>query len=350
MRSLILLLTTYLVIGPLAAQHYDLPTKELNKKFLEVYDQTDKTKNFFERLYQANDFFFSLFNDRATLAVGALQKKNKLNIDSAVSIIYDTVMTTFARDHALDEFRGDNEKYLPFLKFYNEKLCPCIGEKFRQSAPRTPEEKDLAECLQKLALDTSYLNGVRRNMGSATMNELFDASKMAMPYMYQHCSDLYNFYSGLMRYMASNYAQQLDRNLSVIDQTVLRQFEAQSPELPKIFPDYKKFETDIKSANAEFRKKGALYLVDRSSTASGQLTVVKTYYGHNNGKLALFGQIVYVLKEQTVGAPMLSFKFTPGDKIKDPNQYLDRMEDVLEPPPMDGTKFDLKIDTTQRKN
>lgn len=59
MKKLILLLVTCTSIYSLPAQHYDLPSKDLNAKFVEIYSQTDKNKNLFERLSETNDFFFS---------------------------------------------------------------------------------------------------------------------------------------------------------------------------------------------------------------------------------------------------------------------------------------------------
>lgn len=175
---------------------------------------------------------------------------------------------------------------------------------------------------------------------------------MGLPYMYRHCAALYDFYSTIMRHSVYELVGELNRSINGRDQTVLQLYRNQSPELAKTFPGYKKYETDLKSANGFFKQKGALYMWDTTKDASGHLTIVKTYYGHTNEKLVLLGQIVFTLKDELAGSEVLFFKFTPAAKMKDRAKYLARIndEEMIEPPPMEEKRIDIKIDTLQRKN
>jgi hypothetical protein len=352
MKKLILLLFTYTSIYSLSAQHYDLPSKDLNAKFVEIYSESDKKQNIIQRLYETNNAFFSIHNELVKNAVSGLQKKYKLSVDSATNIIFDTVMHSFARDHIWDEYTGPKEKYIPFLELYNRTLCPCFGEKIRNSRFHRLEEKDMSECVQKLLIDTSYINGARRAMGSSTMNEVYDASKMGLPYMYQQCTTLYDYYAMVIGSSNYNFVRDLNNSLNDIDKDLIGLYKNKPAELEKIFPGYKKYEEDIKLAADMLNNNEAYDMPDRTKNASGQVTIVKTYFGEKSKKMVLFGQVVFILKEEITGSPVLSFKFTPAAKMKDREKYLARIndEEVIEPPPMEEKRIDIKIDTIQRKN
>ena len=352
MKKLILLILTYTAVYSLSAQVYDIPSKDLDKEFVEIYSHTDKKQNIIQRLSETNDMFFSIFNEPVKNAVVSLQRKYKLQADLAVNIIFDSVMLGFARDHIWDEYTGPREKYLPFLELYNSKLCPCIGEKIQQSPFHRLEEKETSDCVQKLIIDTSYINGSRRVLGSSTVNEVYKAAEMGLPYMYQHCAVLYNYYSFVIGHSNFNFVRDLDNSLKNMDKTIIQWYKNKSPELAKTFPGYKKYESDLKLTVDMLNNKEAFDLPEKTKNALGQVTVVKTYLGEKNKKMVLQGQVVYILKEDIAGSPVLSFRFTPAAKIKDREKYLSMIDDegIVEPPPMDEKKIDIMIDTLRRKN
>jgi hypothetical protein len=352
MKKLILLLFAFTGACSLSAQHYALPSKELNGEFVEIYSHTDKKQNIIQRLSETNNVFFSIYNESVKNAVSGLQKKYKLAADSAVYIIFDSVMYSFARDHIWDEYTGPKEKYIPFLELYNKTLCPCLGEKIRSSRFHRLEAKDMSNCVQKLLTDTSYINGVKRTMGASTMNEVYDAAQMGLPYVYQQCKVFYDYYAIVIGSFNYNFVRDLNNSLNEIDKTLAELYKNKPAELEKVFPGYKKYETDIKLAANMFDNNEVYDMTDRTKKASEQVMIVKTYYRDKNMKTVLFGQVVFVLKDEITGSPVLSFKFTPAAKIKDPEKYLSRIHDegIVEPPPMEEKRIDIIIDTTQKKN
>jgi hypothetical protein len=353
MKKIILLLFTCAGIYSSPAQIYIVQSQKLTGQFVEIYNHTDNKENLFKRVSETSRFFFSGENELLMESIRELVKKHKIPPDSALIILFDTVMFDFARDHLWDGYTGPKEKYLPFFELYNEKLCPCIGEKLRQSSGHTFQESDMADCASTITKDTSYIYGARRIMGSVNRNELYAAAQMAFPYMYQHCAELYKFYTEAIRDISvHSFTAEWNEGKYEIDKAITRLYKTRSPELASAFPAYKKYETDLKLTMSILDQKQVGDIRDVKKNASGQLTIIKTYYSFKDDKPVLKGQVSCVLKEDVPGSPLLSLRFIPVAKMKDRDKYLFMIKDdrdILEPPPQEIIK-EARIDTLQRKN
>src|SRR5687768_15147268 len=115
MKKYIVLIYLSCSISILQAQSYNLDSKKLTDQYVATYKKTNPNENFFVRMSSAANNLFLVDNVPIYEAIEGLQKKYQLSIDTAVNIIFDTIVQSFARDHLWDDHHGEQEKYLAFF-------------------------------------------------------------------------------------------------------------------------------------------------------------------------------------------------------------------------------------------
>lgn len=351
MKKFTLLLFTSFSATYLLAQNYTLSPK-LTARFVEIYQTTNKEENYVTRLAEAAAGFFIQDHDVLEESIKTLQKKYKMPADSIVNIIFDSIMLSFSKNHMWGEYADKKERFLPVLEKYNKVLCPCIGKKIEMVQPI--EEKDFVDCGADLATDTSYKNGLLRAMGTLTIKGAQEVAEMANIYMHQHCEEWYRFILLVVQdEVIWRYISDREDKFYDIEKKIFKFYKTQSPELTKLFPDYKKYEPDLKTVSNILGKKSyVLRFSDQKIESSGQFSIILTYYDFDKGSQPiLHGQLVYTLKEGAPEAPVVSLRFTPGSKMKDRNKYLEQIKKMeeLEPPPPPMIEM-LKVDSTKKNN
>jgi hypothetical protein len=352
MKKYIVLIYLSCSISLLQAQSYNLDSKKLTDQYVATYKKTNPNENFFVRMSSAANNLFLVDNLPIYEAVGRLRKKSRLSVDSAVNIIFDTIIHSFARDRLWDDHPGQQNKYLPFFQMYNNRLCPCVTEKIQQLKMR--EDTAMNQCMMKVITDTNYVKETKRLLGHFTVNEVQDVSQLSGLYIFQNCGVVYRYFLESLRYESVyQMLENLKDWLRQLDKTLTEMYNLQSPELIKTFPSYKTYTADLKSSTAMLKLDRLLSFHNRKENTDGSVTFINTYYSYTQDKSQLYGQIIYKIRDPFFTAPILSLRFIPSAQIKDRNRYLKQIEDerLMEPPPpppMLEQLKEIKIDTLKK--
>jgi len=229
---------------------------------------------------------------------------------------------------------------------YTSFLCPCLTEKIEQLKIR--EDSAMSSCVAKVISDTSYINQARKLIDRLTVDELQSLSLLSGIYIYQNCNVMYRYFTeSIRRESVNRLLGDVKDWFFRLDKKIIEMYNAKSKELVKIFPSYKSFENELKLSASMLKIKRISNFHDTEKKPDGSLTIVNTYYSDTNNKLLLQGQIILKVKDAFFTAPVISWRYLPGGKIKNPDKYLQRIEDeqILEPPPMQEELKEVKIDT-----
>lgn len=336
------------------AQTYQLPLKELTASFIDMHAHTNKSGNFFNPLLEASKWFFSTGNKPFISAVSALRKQLKIGVDSSVRLIFDTLMNNYVTNHLWDEYPGQPEKNVDLFSYCNKTICPCVSAKINKSPSKRLDENDMKDCVVNLATDTAYLNTIKRIAGSMTMNEIYAISQLSPLYSMQHCPELCNYFLSIIKENSAYLCiYELKRQFRDADHTIIALYNKKDfTGLAAIFPEYKKFEQQIKQVSKLFDQgRMSIYPVQKI-TALGSLDFINTYYTYKNSKPLVLGQVLYTIKEDAFDAPILSIKFLTADKIINKTAVFKELNDseVEIPTPLQETIKDVRIDTIRQKN
>jgi len=346
-----------IVLAQVAGAQDSSAIQKLQGQFRQVYyDHDDPDANFFNRLYRASIVVFNLQNDAFFEELTTRKKKNK-NIpnDSLAGKIFDTVVSWFTQNHLWDNNPDAPARYKSIFTVYKEKMCPCATNKILSKNYRI-EGTDLASCAALLATDTSYINTLKRDAGTSTVNELINIALLAGVYMFEKCPEVYKFFVMIprdeVRASASVRTRWFfhDAEKMVVDLYTVKSFA----KLAEFFPAYKSYTAEILPIKELIAKKELISTIDRKELAPGKTEITKTYYSDKSKKLVIHGQVIYVFSEDNVDGSLLSLRFIPTSKIRNLKEVLKEIEEVksLAPPPimdLQDTKIEIVPADSLRK-
>ena len=350
MKTFLLLISACSLTFLPYAQSNNPSVKKLVDQYAAIYQKTDPKENFFIRMSTAANNVFLVDNQPVFKAIESVRKNSGITVDSSVNLIYDSLISSFSREHLWDDHPGQQEKYMAFFKMYNSFLCPCLTEKIDQLKIR--EDSAMNSCVAKVISDTSYLVQARKLIGQVTMDELQNMSLLSGIYIFQNCSVMYRYFTESIRYESVyRLLGDLKDWFFRLDKKIIEMYSAKSRGLAKTFPTYKSFENELKLSASMLKIKRISNFHDTENNADGSLTIVNTYYSDTDNKRLLQGQIILKIKDPFFTAPVISWRHLPAGKITDADKYLQRIEDeqILEPPPMQEELKEIKIDTLKKK-
>lgn len=335
MKKNFLFIALLLFCNLIFAQSYQLPLKELTEEFKKIHSQTDKQKNFFERLLHSTNIFFTPSDPLLKSAIISLGKELKINAGESAFLIFDSVMQNYIQHYQWDEYPGEPEKNKPLFSYYISKICPCITEKIKNSPNGLLDEKATSECIASLAVDTGYINTVRRIAGTMSINEMYEISQLTGLYSMEHCPELSSYFLEIIKNQSVYpYNYELSRQFSHADFTILNYYKEKNyKDLVSLFPEYKKFEQKIKLALSFFaNQKSSIHLKEKNDP-TGAIIYTNTYFKYINKKPVIVAQTIIVVNELLPDAVITSFNYFSSDKIANKAAlYKEIMNNEIEPP------------------
>lgn len=340
MKKIFLIIFISIVTGSLHSQSYQLPAAQMTDTFAKYHQETNPKENFFERLYQASQWFFSPGNKQFTVAAISLAKSRKIGLDSSAGLIFDTIVNTFVRSRIWEEYPEVLANYKEFFVYYNDKICPCATDKLSKAHNGILTEDDMKNCVTNFITDTGYINTIRRLAGNKTMNEIIEIGQHAGRYSLQYCPALGTYFLGIIKDgTAYTFTYELKDEYRHADNTISSLYSSkQLTELTAFFPAYKKYELPIKAAAKLKNDSYRMLSPGGQPVGDGLLSYTKTFYKYIKEKPVLTGQVIYIINELNPESPVVSFTFIPVDKIKDKATLLKQLDvDLIEmpPPPME---------------
>jgi len=103
--SLLLISACYLTLV-LQAQSNNLPVNKLVDQYAAIYQKTDPNENFFVRMSNAANNFFLVDNQSIYKAIDSVRKRSGITVDSAVNLIYDSLISSFSSERLWDDHPG----------------------------------------------------------------------------------------------------------------------------------------------------------------------------------------------------------------------------------------------------
>lgn len=247
MKKAILVSLFYIISTITSGQQYKVD-KRLIGQLMEVYVQTNKKENFFTRLSTSTVAVFSSGNKLFMNAIQSITERNKISIDSTANIVFDTLMSSFSRDHIWDEYPGKEKEYVGFLNSYYQLICPCITDKINTSPNKKLKDGDMEKCVTNLAADTSYVNTVKRQFSNKPLDEIMQVGEIASLFVFRNCKPVNLYFTGILRgESVYSFLSKWDNELYDIDNKIVQKYSSKAKDLPALLPAYKKSEPSIKS-------------------------------------------------------------------------------------------------------
>jgi hypothetical protein len=357
MKKAILVSLFYIISTITSGQQYKVD-KRLIGQLMEVYVQTNKKENFFTRLSTSTVAVFSSGNKLFMNAIQSITERNKISIDSAANIVFDTLMSSFSRDHIWDEYPGKEKEYVGFLNSYYQLICPCITDKINTSPNKKLKDGDMEKCVTNLASDTSYVNTVKRQFSNKPLDEIMQVGEIASLFVFRNCKPVNLYFTGILRgESVYSFLSKWDNELYDIDNKIVQKYSSKAKDLPALLPAYKKSEPSIKSLSTTLSIKKIDSFKEKETNSAGDIIITKTYYSFKNDSGLIYGQLVVQFKKQAINPIITSFRYIPFKQMKDGSKFLEKLNDknlqppsFMEPPPDVEILQEVKIDTLKKRN
>jgi hypothetical protein len=302
------------------------PIDRLAQKMIESFKKYDTSKNLVRHIAMAA---IDAFDPPAAPFLDAWKEQEQLHPDWSM-------LKTMGRitDSAFDRFlvylwnRTDFEikGYEDMMYEYKRAMCPCITARLPAKEPWKKYFTVLNACEDSLRKDKKYFKKF-----SELAQKVPVADQKRMTYLLEKCTFLrcVPLKDAVMAYadkvITDRYEDQSYRVADYMFRWPAYYYDKKMIDSLKIlFPNYKKFETDLKSAalmdNIE-------YIVSEGPTPYSNTEGNKliTFYSVISGPAKIEGQLL-VTYTRKVETTLTSYTFTPGSKVKNIAELQKRIE------------------------
>lgn len=251
---------------------------------------------------------------------------SKLDIMSKIT---DSVMTYFYEDYLEKKLEKDFDKYRDIMGIDFTGMCPCVTPRVKNGYTGQDIGGILKRCEDSLLKDKAYMKkfdeAAKKNPGASKEKRF---GSLMTKHLLLKC---YDFYEHSIDYILHvNMEQYLNLEKIVAPYmykrpTVFYQ-QKKMDSLAAFFPDYKKYEADIKKIIA-LGNPGPGYIimegpVKASDTQGSKMLLLFTL---KNAAIIINGQLSFTYTK-TMPLKMLSYTFTPADKLKDQDLLMEKIE------------------------
>lgn len=297
-------------------QQANKPIDKLTDKMIGAFDKFDTVRNLYVGIVNAA---LVSFDPETSPFVDAWKEYEQRFPTSSnqqlMKKMYDTVINKFYQSLA-GKTAADNQKYSELMELYLQASCNCFTEKFKGIGVAFGRMKMMNKCDDSLLKDKKYkakfeaLAKKIPNADRTRIGHLFEKNMALRCPAYKKSGTEYVFdevfaqYEDLAGFMADY----------VYREPAYFYHYKKMDSLALLFPSYKKYEADIKSA----------VLMDTMSNAfsegpvpfsSKEGTKVVTFYKIEKGDIKVVGQLA-ISYSRTKPVKVLTYTFTLPAKIK----------------------------------
>lgn len=332
MKSIVTVIVFTLVQFAAVAQTDSTDIKKMGILVANAYANTNRSSEFMERLFQSYQFLLSDSASPAPAMIAQLEIQLSIPPDSAVGLFIDSSLLAFKRQHLWTENSELRDQLQVAIDAYNNGICPCLKEQTIRSGA-TLVQSDVERCLTLLQRDTSIIRKIRMGMiglKPADQSKLFAVINQAM---FDDCPSFYNLavYSVKMA-VVGDFVWNEKKQFMQFFESIRYYRKKNDPRLATIFPDHKKYLTDLDGLVKE-EKESTIYFHDYSQEEKNGVTKRRAYvYRYAKNKSALIGELSYSVRRHP-SYQMISYQFTPAGKMKDRAHAMKILAENAPPPP-----------------
>jgi hypothetical protein len=296
------------------------PIDRITQRMIASFEKHDTGSSFYRAIGLAAT---NAFDPRTTAFLDVWkQKEQQFPHASRLGIlteITDSVMISFYDNYLRLKTEKEFSKSPDVFRTYLQGMCPCIAGRVKKGANAAKIGNLLGSCEDSLAKDKPYIKKfqeILKKNSEATKDKKLGS--IMTKYLLLTCYDLYE--------------HSLDYILTVNLEQYVKIQEAATPYLFKrptalyqrnmmdslvlFFPDYKKYENDIRKVIA-LGNPGPGYIVTEGPVKASdtQGSKVLLLFNLKNGEVVVVGQLAFSYT-RTIPIKILSYSFTPVAQMK----------------------------------
>jgi len=243
--------------------------------------------------------------------------------------ITDSVMRSFYNGYLLKKMEKDFAKYRNVLEADFNYICPCISPRVKNGYTGQDINRIIKRCDDSLYLDKSYTKKmneeIRKNPDVSNEKRW---RTISVKYLVLKCRD---FYENSIDYVLNVNMQQylgLDKIGSpyFYKRPIGLYQNKMTDSLALLFPDYKKYEADIKNVIALGNPSPAFIALEgplKANDTKGSKTIL--LFTLKGGTIIINGKIS-LSYTKTVPIKLLNYIFTPASQLLDKEFYIEKIE------------------------
>lgn len=308
------------------SQQGNKPIDQLSQKMIDAFEKQDSGSNLFRNIGISA---LTAFDPPTAAFLGAWKEQEQLHPEMPMSsMIYRLTDTVFNRlsIYLLNKTSSENVKYTDILQVYQSGICPCITSKLSGEEPWKHYVKALNKCDDSLRNDQKYWKRFTDLVTKVPSPERSRLGYLMERFVFLRCPALKN--------AGFDYAQKLvadhqDELVYTLGEYLFRwpayyYDRKQVDSLSGLFPTYKKFEQDLKSA---VLMDTVPYLVSEGPIpySDKQGSKLLTFYSVQWGGIAIRGQLLCTYS-RSLPVVITGYAFTPASKVKNTEQLKKKIE------------------------
>ena len=298
--------------------------------FVEVYIELSKPPlvNYFDNLSNTIEVSFARENNTFIPALAEIAKGGKISEEAASDSLYRYVIKKLLAEKLWANYGDTYKEYGAGFQSYNDALCPCLAENFKENEYVQKLAGAMQNCVGKIATDSAVVAGIREKIGGKSWNELSRKQQYLTLYIYEHCDVMQKAMNQSLRQQAySSYDAARSMEKSNRAKDLLSYFrDKKMDSLARIFPSYKKFTKELAEALALSQTKGT-----RNTTYSlfndGEKSRIVNFYNDTD----LLGDLVISFTADEILAPVSKITFNKETRKDDRQNVMEIKDDTGTP-------------------
>ena len=299
--------------------------------FINLYKDTYKppANNYYEALTKTCNYTFNAFNPKLSAALKEISGNSLIAEKEALDTLF---LKVFAQLKTKDIWIGATDIYSDnqdFFRTYNDRICPCYTSKISATDPGEKLLKVLQDCNYAIGKDTAFLRVLLQSNSKHTAKDFIRLQQYFSLYIYANCPVINYHQNESLKYAAA--FDQYYNSLSLLKrwegENVVRYYKNKMLDsLVAIFPQYKKYEAELKTAAKKMEAGNVVLRGSYNAIAAGKSPELSVQFYNGADGFTLFGKAAMKLSANGLDSKIVSFKYSP-----DKAPSFDREEIIINP-------------------
>ncbi|HEX2630866.1 MAG TPA: hypothetical protein VHM26_17745 [Chitinophagaceae bacterium] len=302
------------------------PIDRLSQRMIDAYEKEDTGSNLFRNIGIAA---LTAFDPPSSPFIEAWKEQEQLYPEMPMwSMIYQLTDTVFNRlsIYLLNKSKNENAKYTEILQVYQSGICPCITSKLPAKEPWKNYVKVLNKCDDSLRKDQKYWKKFTDLVVKVPSAERTRLGNLMEQYIFLRCAALNKAGYDYAKKLVADHQDELVYTLGeyLFRWPAYYYDSKQTDSLSRLFPTYKKFEADIKTAVS---MDTVSYIVSEGPIpySDKQGSKLLTFYSVKWGGIDIRGQLQCTYAS-SLPIVITGYTFIPASKVKNAEQLKKKIE------------------------